>query len=159
MINLSQRPLPDNPQHSQQTNIHAPGGIRTHDPAGECPKTYALDRAATGTGTASTINSQCYKISVLYVPQIFRTTVAGKYNLCCGLHIRVFCGLAVCPGLKPHYLYVTIRLNVSEASQAALAPVATCVFVGAFAHLRKVTASFVTSVCLSVWLAARKSDI
>ena len=27
----SQRPLPDNTQHSQQTNIHAPGGIRTHN--------------------------------------------------------------------------------------------------------------------------------
>ena len=27
----SQRPLPDNTRHSQQTNIHAPGGIRTHD--------------------------------------------------------------------------------------------------------------------------------
>ena len=24
-------PLPDNTRHSQQTNIHAPGGIRTHD--------------------------------------------------------------------------------------------------------------------------------
>ena len=31
MISPSQRPLPDNTQHSQQTNIHAPGGIRTHD--------------------------------------------------------------------------------------------------------------------------------
>ena len=31
MISLSQRPLPDNTQHSQQTNTHAPGGIRTHD--------------------------------------------------------------------------------------------------------------------------------
>jgi len=28
MISLSQRPLPDN---SQQTNIYAAGGIRTHD--------------------------------------------------------------------------------------------------------------------------------
>ena len=27
----SQRPLPDNTQHSQKTNIHAHGGIRTHD--------------------------------------------------------------------------------------------------------------------------------
>ena len=27
----SQRPVPDNTQHSQQTNIHAPGGIRTHN--------------------------------------------------------------------------------------------------------------------------------
>ena len=31
MINPSQRPLPDNTQHSQQTNIQAPGGIRTHN--------------------------------------------------------------------------------------------------------------------------------
>jgi len=31
VISLSQRPLPDNTQHSQQTNIHAPCGIRTHD--------------------------------------------------------------------------------------------------------------------------------
>ena len=31
MISSSQRPLPDNTQHSQQTNIHAPGGFRTHD--------------------------------------------------------------------------------------------------------------------------------
>jgi hypothetical protein len=31
VINPSQRPLPDNTQHSQQTNIHAPGGIRTNN--------------------------------------------------------------------------------------------------------------------------------
>ena len=31
MISPSQRPLPDNTQHSQQTHIHAPGGIRTHN--------------------------------------------------------------------------------------------------------------------------------
>ena len=31
VINPSQRPLPNNTQHSHQTNIHAPGGIRTHD--------------------------------------------------------------------------------------------------------------------------------
>ena len=31
MISPSQRPLPDNTQHSQQTNIHALGVIRTHD--------------------------------------------------------------------------------------------------------------------------------
>ena len=27
VISSSQRPLPDNTRHSQQTNIHAPGGI------------------------------------------------------------------------------------------------------------------------------------
>ena len=31
MINPSQIPLPDNTHHSQQTNIHAPGKIRTHN--------------------------------------------------------------------------------------------------------------------------------
>ena len=31
MISPSQRPLPDNTQHSQQTNIHAPSGIRTRN--------------------------------------------------------------------------------------------------------------------------------
>ena len=31
VISSSQRPLPDNTQHSQQINIHALGGIRTHD--------------------------------------------------------------------------------------------------------------------------------
>ena len=31
MINSSQSPLPDNTQHSKQTDIHAPGRIRTHD--------------------------------------------------------------------------------------------------------------------------------
>jgi len=31
VISSSQRPLSDNTQHSQQTNIHAPGRIRTHN--------------------------------------------------------------------------------------------------------------------------------
>jgi hypothetical protein len=31
VISSLQRPLPDNTQHSQQTDIHAPGGIRTHN--------------------------------------------------------------------------------------------------------------------------------
>ena len=31
MISSSQRPLPDNTQQSQQTDIHSPGGIRTHN--------------------------------------------------------------------------------------------------------------------------------
>ena len=50
VINPSQRPLPDNTQHSQQTNIHAPGGIQITISAGKRLKTYALHRAATGTG-------------------------------------------------------------------------------------------------------------
>ena len=33
VISSSQRPLPDNTQHAQQTNIHVSGGIRTHNPS------------------------------------------------------------------------------------------------------------------------------
>ena len=52
VINPSQRPLPDDTQYSQHTNIHAPGGIRTHDlstraaadlrlrPRGHCDRQY-----------------------------------------------------------------------------------------------------------------------
>jgi hypothetical protein len=32
VIGASQISLPDNTQHSQETNSHAPTGIRTHDP-------------------------------------------------------------------------------------------------------------------------------
>jgi len=31
MISASQRPLPDNTQKSQETDVHTPGGTRTHD--------------------------------------------------------------------------------------------------------------------------------
>jgi len=51
VIGSSQRPLPDNTQHSQQTYIHAPGGgFEPSIPPGERSNTHALGRAATGTG-------------------------------------------------------------------------------------------------------------
>ena len=28
-----EKPLPDNTQHSQETDMHGPGGIRTHNPS------------------------------------------------------------------------------------------------------------------------------
>ena len=43
-ISSSQRPLPDNAQHSQQRDIHAAGGIRTHNVSRRTA--YDLDRAA-----------------------------------------------------------------------------------------------------------------
>ena len=50
VINLLQRPLRDNTQHSQRTNIHAPMGFEPTILAGQRPQTYALDRAATEIG-------------------------------------------------------------------------------------------------------------
>ena len=49
----SDRPIPEtttwkHTQHSQQTRIHAPDGIRTRNPASERPQTHALVREVTG---------------------------------------------------------------------------------------------------------------
>jgi hypothetical protein len=49
-MKLSQRPLPDNTQHSQQTNVYVPVGFEPTISAGEGPRTFVLDRAATGIG-------------------------------------------------------------------------------------------------------------
>ena len=51
MISSSQRPLPDNTHntHNRQTSM-PPVGFEPTISAGERPQTYALDRAATGTG-------------------------------------------------------------------------------------------------------------
>jgi len=43
VISPTQRNLPDNKQYSQQTDIHAPGGIRTRNPS----RWATADRAAT----------------------------------------------------------------------------------------------------------------
>ena len=50
VISSSQRPLPDKTQHSQRTDILAPAGFEPTTLAGKRPQTYAIDRAATGTG-------------------------------------------------------------------------------------------------------------
>ena len=48
MISSSQRPLPDNSQHSQQTNLHDPEEIRTHNLLRRPVADLRLDIAATG---------------------------------------------------------------------------------------------------------------
>jgi len=47
VIGPTQKTLPVNTQHSQERDIQAPGGIRTHNPSNRA----ALDGAATGIGT------------------------------------------------------------------------------------------------------------
>jgi hypothetical protein len=51
VIIQTQRLVPDNTQHSQETNLHAPGGIRVLIPASEQPQTHALDLADIEIGT------------------------------------------------------------------------------------------------------------
>ena len=43
MVYATQRPLRDNTQHTQQTDIHASGGIRTLNPCKRATQTHALD--------------------------------------------------------------------------------------------------------------------
>jgi len=54
--------LPDNTQHSQQTDIQAPGGIQSQIPAIERSKTYASDRAATEKGSCIVIMINIYGV-------------------------------------------------------------------------------------------------
>jgi hypothetical protein len=46
--------LPDNTQHSRETDAHAPGGIRTHNPSKRATA-YPRHRSATGIGVLSFI--------------------------------------------------------------------------------------------------------
>ena len=42
-LSPTQRRLPDKTQHSQETDIHAPGGVRTHDPSKRAAANPRLD--------------------------------------------------------------------------------------------------------------------
>ena len=43
LLGPTQRHLPDNTQHSQDTDIHGPAGFETTIPASEQPQTHALE--------------------------------------------------------------------------------------------------------------------
>jgi hypothetical protein len=81
VINPSQRPLPDNTQHSQQTDIHAPVGIRAHNlsrRAAEDPRLrlrgqwdwqflpFILLKCITKE-TADGINTDSKKVNILFI--------------------------------------------------------------------------------------------
>jgi len=66
VISPSQRPLPDSTQHSQQTNIHATGGIPTHDFSRRAAADLRFDRAATGTGNTH-IHTQTFHERIMEI--------------------------------------------------------------------------------------------
>ena len=86
--------ISDNTQHSERTDIHAPGGIRTHNPS-----RHALNRAATGIGsniyicvcvcvcvsTAHLIQEFCVFLTISYfiktINQVFFTFETKYYFL------------------------------------------------------------------------------
>jgi len=50
VISLTQKPLPDNKQQSRETDIHAPAGVRTHNP---------INRAALYPSLRAALISKC----------------------------------------------------------------------------------------------------
>jgi len=68
MISWSQRPLPDNAQHSQQTNIYASAGFEPTISTSERSQAYAFDRVAIGIGS---IQVALQKFGTLFDISIF----------------------------------------------------------------------------------------
>ena len=111
VISPSQRPLPENTQHPQKTNVHAPAGFEPTMSAGERQQTYALDRAAAGTG----------KIIDWYLHYIapemeFRNKVSKKTNwskiIYDWIHRHAFNDVAVsCDGFTETTLVVLVDLK------------------------------------------------
>src|SRR5215475_8970602 len=73
VISSSQRPLPDNTQHSQQTNIHVPGGIRTHDPS----RRAAADLRLTPRGHW---HRHCDMLAILIMGTLFTERFTTSYD-------------------------------------------------------------------------------
>jgi hypothetical protein len=81
MISPTQRPVPDNTQHSQERNIHAVGGIRTRNPYTREAQSHALDRATTSIGQQNHVHKTLRRnyellLSVFFFFLIFRGTVS-----------------------------------------------------------------------------------
>jgi hypothetical protein len=67
VISPSQRPLPDNTQHSQEKISMLTSGFEPSIPACERPQTHASDRAATGIDMYATVSSSyCYAEHLKY---------------------------------------------------------------------------------------------
>jgi len=60
VLSATQENLPDNAQHSQENDIHATGGIRTHNPSNEQSQTQSLDHTATAIVLAMRIQGSTF---------------------------------------------------------------------------------------------------
>jgi len=76
MIGPSQRLLPDNTQHLQETDIQAPSGIRTCNPMKRVAQTYSLDRVTSGIGVSLIVQIKIWTNFLLL-------THCGRVTLIC----------------------------------------------------------------------------
>ena len=106
MISSSQRPQPDNTQHSQQTNIHAPGGIRSHDlsrrtaadlrvrPRGYWDRHHIISYTSYQTRVPESFSRRAVValcVSVGYVRKVVVMPTAGYSSSSC-THTVLWCG-------------------------------------------------------------------
>ena len=108
VISSSQRPLSDNIQPSQQTDIHAPLGFELTISTDERPQTYALESAATGTG--------CRKF--YYIKKIYISLLPFHFRL--RIKFRTRCSFL-------HALYTHPPLHHSNGIWCSIISVATLV--------------------------------
>jgi hypothetical protein len=85
VINPTQRPLPDNTEHSQETNIYAPGGIRTHNPSKRAAAVSRLrprgrwDRYQPHKTCDSSMS--CYVFFYLFLAQLIQSLIKTEYEI------------------------------------------------------------------------------
>ena len=110
VISSSQRTLPDNTWHSQQTNIHAPGGIRTHDLSrwAACGRSLAEIRVRIPPGAWIFVCCECRVLSGRGLCNELITRPEESYRLCC----VVMCDLETSRMGAP-YIYDISRLRVN----------------------------------------------
>jgi len=97
VISPTQRPLPDNTQLSQETDLHAAGEIRNpRIPANEWQQTHSLDRAATRLGLLQLLvskmplyfYSKCPYISTQNAPIFLFKTTSQELYICISVHLN-----------------------------------------------------------------------
>jgi len=82
------RHLPENTQHSQQINIHAPGGIRTHD----LSRRAAADLRLRPRGHCDRLSKRILSLkSHLYFPQTeYYSSILGSRRIYIYIYIYIF---------------------------------------------------------------------
>src|SRR5215471_11985898 len=107
VISSSQRPLPDNTRHSQQTNIHAPGGIRTHDLSrrAACGRSPAEVVGSNPTGAWIFVCCECRVLSGRGLCDELITHPEESYRLWCVV-VRVLEKQKT----GPRYIYIYISI-------------------------------------------------
>jgi hypothetical protein len=102
VISPTQRPLPGNTQHTQQTDIHAPGGIRNHN---------LRKRATSDPHLRPRIHWERLPATIMFRKSFLSFILYSKSALICNPSLRVTC---------PAYMLFTALLNDLSGKESEL---------------------------------------